>query len=248
MFGCDLDLASAQLTKKRVEQEVEGSNVEVVQADVTKRAEVEGLVKKCIDSFGRIDVLVCNVGKSAPGGPAEMSDEVWQSQLNVNLTSAFLCTGQVLPLMEKQKSGAIILLSSIAGKGYAGRSHVGYSSTKAALVTMAQTLGCRYATQGIRCNAVVPGLIHTPLVARLASEYNDGDYEGLVAKRASEVPMKRMGSGMFSIQADVSYSELTSAAFEVAQAIAFLASNEASGYVTGTQLIVDGGITASVHS
>lgn len=97
--------------------------------------------------------------------------------------------------MEKQGSGAIVLLSSVAGKGFAGRSHVGYSTTKAALISMAQTIGCRYAEQGIRCNAIVPGLIHTPLVARLAFEYNNGDYEGLVAKRANEVPMKRMGTG-----------------------------------------------------
>jgi len=96
---------------------------------------------------------------------------------------------------------------------------------------MAQTLGCRYAPHGIRVNAVVPGLIHTPLVARLAFEYNNGDYEGTVRKRAEAVPMGRMGT-----------------AFEVAQAIAFLSSHEASSYMTGTQLILDGGISANVHS
>lgn len=130
---------------------------------------------------------------------------------------------------------------------YAGRSHVGYSTTKAALVNMAQTIGCRYAEQGIRCNAVVPGLIHTPLVARLAREYNNGDYEGLVSKRANSVPMRRMGSGksrnrfFFAMNPNSS-----SSAFDVAQAIAFLASAEASGYVTGSQLTVDGGLSALV--
>ena len=94
---------------------------------------------------------------------------------------------------------------------------------------MAQTLGCCYAPHGVRVNAVVPGLIHTPLVARLAVEYNDGDYEGTLSKRAASVPMGRMGT-----------------AFEVAQAIAFLSSHEASGFVTATQLIVDGGMTALV--
>ncbi|KAK5097520.1 hypothetical protein LTS08_006933 [Lithohypha guttulata] len=231
IFGCDLDLPSAELTKERVEQCVENADITVVQADVTKRKEVESVVEKCLTKYGRIDILVCNVGKSAPGGPAEMSDEVWQSQLDVNLTSAFLCTGQVLPIMEKQSSGSIILLSSIAGKGFAGRSHIGYSTTKAALVNMAQAIGGRYAGRNIRCNAVVPGLIHTPLVARLAYEYNNGDYEGLVTKRGNSVPMGRMGT-----------------AFDVANAIAFLASNEAAGYITGTQLTVDGGLTAVVGS
>lgn len=76
IVGCDLDLASAELTKKRVEENVRGAQIEVTSADVTKREEVENLVKQCMDLHGRIDVLVCNVGKSAPGGPAEMSDEV----------------------------------------------------------------------------------------------------------------------------------------------------------------------------
>lgn len=76
IFGCDLNLESAELTKQRVEQDVPGAEVEVVKTDVTKRAEVETLVNQCMQRYGRIDVLVCNVGKSAPGGPAEMSEEV----------------------------------------------------------------------------------------------------------------------------------------------------------------------------
>lgn len=111
--------------------------------------------------------------------------------------------------MEKQQSGAIVLVSSVAGKGYAGRSHVGYSTTKAALISMAQTVACRYAEQGIRCNAVVPGLIHTPLVARLAHEYHGGDYDGLVARRANEVPMKKMGYGSYVLCTKIKQNELT---------------------------------------
>lgn len=76
IFGCDINLTSAQLTKTRVEDSVKNARIDIIQIDVTKRSEVEDLVKKCIDKHGRIDVLVCNVGKSAPGGPAEMSDEV----------------------------------------------------------------------------------------------------------------------------------------------------------------------------
>lgn len=76
IFGCDIDLASAELTKERVEEEVKDARIEVKKADVTKRAEVVELVKQCMDMHGRIDVLICNVGRSAPGGPAEMTDEV----------------------------------------------------------------------------------------------------------------------------------------------------------------------------
>lgn len=76
VFGCDIDLASAELTKQRVKQDLPDAVIHVMQADVTKQEEVENLVKSCIQTHGRIDVLVCNVGKSAPGGPAEMSQEV----------------------------------------------------------------------------------------------------------------------------------------------------------------------------
>lgn len=76
IFGCDLDITSAELTKTRVTELIPDARIEIVQADVTKRGEVENLVKKCMATHGRIDVLVCNVGKSAPGGPPEMSDEV----------------------------------------------------------------------------------------------------------------------------------------------------------------------------
>lgn len=75
IFGCDLDLKAAEATRTRIHEEIKDAQIEVVQADVTKRSEVEALVAKCIERYGRIDVLVCNVGKSAPGGPAEMTDE-----------------------------------------------------------------------------------------------------------------------------------------------------------------------------
>lgn len=75
IFGCDIDLASAERTVTRVHEDLKDAEIQVVQADVTKRDEVKALVTKCIEKYGRIDVLVCNVGKSAPGGPPEMSDE-----------------------------------------------------------------------------------------------------------------------------------------------------------------------------
>ena len=88
IFGCDINLASAALTKKRVEETVGDAVIDVVQTDVTKRDEVKQLVAECMEKHGRIDVLVCNVGKSAPGGPAEMTDEVrfdiWDSMTNKN--------------------------------------------------------------------------------------------------------------------------------------------------------------------
>lgn len=75
IFGCDIDLNSAELAKKRIQQEISKAEIDVIKADVTQRAEVEALVNQCMQKYGRIDILVCNVGKSAPGGPAEMSEE-----------------------------------------------------------------------------------------------------------------------------------------------------------------------------
>ncbi|KMP03993.1 hypothetical protein DIZ76_013502 [Coccidioides immitis] len=226
IFGCDLNLSAAQHTQRRIV--AEGADCTVVATDVTKGDEVKALVDACVQRYGRIDILINNVGKSEPGGPAEMSEETWAQQTDVNLKSVYLCCHHVLPVMEAQETGGVVVnVSSIAGIRYIGKPQVAYSATKAAVQQFTKATAVIYAKRGVRLNTVVPGLIDTPLVGILANKYAGGDLEGFTAKRHQAVPMGRMGD-----------------AIDVANAVAFFAS-DSSKYITGQELVVDGGITSS---
>jgi len=227
IFGCDLKLESAQATQKRLVAEFGEGCCEVIAADVTKSSDVQALVEACVEKYGRIDVLVNNVGLSMKGGPADMDEDTWDAQTDVNLKSVYLCCNRVLPIMEKRGKGVVINISSIAGMRYIGKPQVAYSATKAAIIQFTKATAVLYAQKGIRLNVVVPGLMHTPLISVLADKYANGDLEGLVKTRNAQVPMGRMGNS-----------------FDVANAAVFLASDNAN-YITGQKLVVDGAITCS---
>ena len=227
VFGCDLNLEAAQATRDLILKE--GGMAEVQASDVTKAAEVKALVDACLARFGRIDILVNNVGRSEPGDPVTMAEEVWDEQMDVNVKTAFLTCKHVLPVMERQGGGSVINIASIAGLRYIGKPQVAYAAGKAAMMQLTQTTAVIYAARQIRLNSVVPGLVFTPLVKRLADKYAKGDFEGFVAHRHKQVPMGHMGD-----------------AWDVANAVVFLASDEAK-YITGQQIVVDGGITAATR-
>jgi NAD(P)-dependent dehydrogenase (short-subunit alcohol dehydrogenase family) len=224
VYGVDLDMDAAQVTADIVAGE--GNRLHVGRCDVTDGAQVDALMRDCLARFGRIDILINNVGRSEPGNPGTMDEETWRRQIDLNLTSAFLTSKAALPVMAEQGAGAIINISSIAGQRWVGKDQVAYATAKAGLIHFTKVTAVAYAAKGVRMNCVVPGLMMTPIVQRLADKYNAGDYEGMVAKRNAQVPMGRMGD-----------------AWDVAHAALFLASDEAR-YVTGTELVVDGGITA----
>lgn len=223
IFGFDKNLPAAQRTAGQIAEE--GFEVEVMGADATSREDFERAVAACLDRFGRLDILINNVGQSEPGDPATMSEETWHQQIDLNLNSAFLGCKAALPVMTRQGKGVIVNIASVAGLRYIGKPQVGYAAAKAALIQMTKTTAVIYGERGVRLNCVVPGLVFTPLVRRLAEKYAGGDFEGFVNKRHRQVPMGRMGD-----------------AWDVAHATAFLASDEA-GYITGHCLVVDGGIT-----
>lgn len=228
VFGTDLNLAAAEETRAIIEKE--GGTCIVRQCNMTAPNEVKAAVDACVEHFGRIDILVNNVGGSAPGDPVAMPEEVWDAQLDHNLKTAFLCCKHVLPVMEKQSSGAIVNISSVAGFSHqvGGRVHVGYATAKSGLVGFTQSTAIAYVKKGIRCNLVVVGTMHTPLVEhRLTKQLGAADAAALIAKRHAAVPIGRMGD-----------------AWDVANAVVFLASDEAR-YITGTKLVVDGGLTAA---
>lgn len=227
IIGIDRDPAALEETGRLITEE--GGSFTGHACDVTDEASVAALFKLIVRDFGRLDILVNNVGRSEPGGPVELTPEVWDEQMDVNLTSAFLTCKHALPMMEEQGGGAVVNVSSIAGLRYIGKPQVAYAAAKAALIQMTKTTAVIYADRGIRLNCVVPGLMDTPLVRRLAEKYAGGDYEGFAATRAKQVPMGRMGDS-----------------FDVAHAALFLASDEAR-YITGTEIVVDGGITAATR-
>lgn len=220
----DRDAASAEETTALIR--AEGGVAETLIGDVARQADVERLFAAARTRFGSVDVLHHNVGIGKTGGPMETSAEDLDRIHGVNVRSLLLCTQQVLPGMVEQGRGAIIAIASVAGMRYVGYPHLAYSVTKAAVMQFTRMVAQQYARHGIRANTVVPGLIDTPRIATtVASMYSEASLDEARRERARQVPMGRMGS-----------------AWEVAHACAFLAS-DAAAYVTGSELVVDGGIT-----
>lgn len=221
----DRSADAAEETAKLIGQE--GQTCLVVGADVLELESVAAMVQSTLDRYGRIDSLVNNVGGSITGGPVEMSVEAFRAQLDLNLTTAFITCKAVLPTMSTQASGSIINIGSIGGMRHLGHDHVGYSAAKSGLVQFTRQLAVRYGPEGIRCNTVVPGMIDTPLLEhRVAKQSGRADLETLRKQAAGRVPLGRRGD-----------------AWDVAYAALFLASDE-SRYVSGTEILVDGGLMA----
>ena len=196
-----------------------------VQADVADPDAMAQAVQAVMAEYGRIDVLQANAGIGKVGGPEDIALADWERIQKVNVDSLLIASRLILPIMSKQGGGAIVTVSSVAGLRYLGYPHLAYNVTKAAVIQFARMIAQQYAGQGIRANTVVPGLIDTPRVrTNVARMFSPDDFEAAKAARDRQVPIGRMGTP-----------------WEVANAVAFLASDEAS-YITGTELVVDGGL------
>ena len=162
-----------------------GFNIEVVKADVSNRNEVNSLIEFAIKKFKKIDILVNNAGISLEGLFTDVSEEMWQKIINVNLNSVFNCTQEVLKYMIKEKSGRIINISSIWGETGAS-CEVAYSTTKAAINGMTKALAKEVGLSNIRVNAIAPGIINTDMNSRLS-------YEELEQIK-EQIPLNRIGN------------------------------------------------------
>lgn len=224
VFAVDINIHAAEETKSIIDKEGGISTVQKV--DVTKADEVNAMVDRCIETYGRVDVLHNNVGIVVAGGPVETSEQTWDRVMAINLKSMFLTSKYVIPHMEKQGGGVITNISSIAAIRYTGIPYITYYTTKAAILGFTQCIALQYATKNIRANSILPGLMHTPMfVEPLKEAYAGGDIEKMFEIRNRQCPTGKMGD-----------------AWDVAHAALYLASDEAK-YVTGVQLVVDGGIT-----
>ncbi|MBI4632482.1 MAG: SDR family oxidoreductase [Deltaproteobacteria bacterium] len=202
-----------------------GGRALAMKVDVMSSAEIKNMVQQVMDTFGRVDILVNNVGVSPKGPKGEglrtwlISDEEWDFTMRVNLTSAFYCCREVIPHMMSRKSGKIVLMSSSVGKQGAGggTAIAPYGASKAGVINLTFTLARELASQNIRVNSVSPGLVEGTMMRASASpESNE--------RAAQKIPLKRFGKPA-----------------ELAEAIYFLVS-PASSYITGEILDCNGGM------
>ncbi len=229
VFAIDINEGAALETKAIIE--AEGGTCRAHQADVTDSDAIAHAVEACIAAYGGVDVLHNNVGIVIDGGPVETAEDDWERGVRVNLKSAYLMCKHVLPAMESRGGGSIINVSSTAGIRWMNVPYTVYAATKAALLGLTHNVAGQYAARNIRCNAILPGIIDTPLLRKmLADIYAAEDIPALIERRDSHIPMRRMGD-----------------AWDVAYAALYLASDEAK-YVTGAQLAVDGGMSISAMS
>jgi len=195
-----------------------GRQSRAVAADVSSPQDVAGLVEQTIASFGRIDILVNNAGITRDQLLMRMSDDDWDSVLQVNLKSAFLCTRGVLRHMVKQRWGRIVSISSVVGiVGNAGQAN--YAATKAGIIGFTRSVAKEVASRGITANAIAPGFIDTEMTQKLSEEQRQGAQK--------QIPVGYLGAPQ-----------------DIAEAVAFLASEEAR-YITGQVLNVDGGLAGA---
>jgi NAD(P)-dependent dehydrogenase (short-subunit alcohol dehydrogenase family) len=222
----DRDGSSADETRAMIE--AEGGRASTCEADVSREENCVRAVQTCLDRYGQVDVLHNNVGIGArDAGVTTIEVEHFERILRVNLEAPMLMCKHALPSMRERRSGAIVNVSSIASIASA-TGMIGYKTSKAALNALTQTLANANARYGIRANAILPGLINTPMAIEGISRARGVPREELIAQRDRQVPLGGMGS-----------------AWDVANAALFLASDEAK-FITGVLLPVDGGQSARV--
>jgi len=190
-----------------------------VKCDVTKKEEVEEMVKKAVEKFGKVDILVNNAGICQFKPFLELTEEEWDRTLDINLKGYFLCAQAAAKEMVQRKSGVIINIASVAmgqaGVGFPTLVH--YCASKGAIVAMTEALALELAPYNIRVNAISPGAIETPMIDPLKKDPKA--IEGMLAR----IPMHRVGKTE-----------------EVSNLVLFLAS-DASSYITGSTVVIDGG-------
>ncbi len=219
----DRRIDSAEETKDMID--AEGGRSFAFEADITHSDDCKRMAEKCMETYGKIDILHNNVGIGEAGGPVELSEEDWERVINTNLKSAYLTCKYVLPHMEKQGSGAIVNISSMAAIRFAPYPMLAYSASKAGMNALTRSIAMQYAHQGVRANAIMPGLINTPMAIEGISVRLGIEKEDLIRMRDAAVPMNHMGE-----------------AWDIAYAALFLVSDEAK-YITGVILPVDGGLS-----
>lgn len=223
IMAVDRDLALAEETSLLVKQA--GGDSFSFKADVTKESDLAAMIAEAQKRWGRLDILHYNVGVSIAGGDAplaEITEEAFDRVVAINLRGAVMACKHAVPVMRAQKSGVILMISSLAAiEKYP---YVAYKATKSAMIAFTKQVAIQNAEYGIRANAILPGLMDTPMAVDTRARKLGKSRAEVAAMRDARVPLRRrMGT-----------------AWDVANAALFLASDEAN-FITGVDLLVDGG-------
>lgn len=222
---CMVDLSpQVEKTAQRLREEY-GAQIVTVVANVAKKDDMLAAVAKAAQTFGEINVACCNAGVCRLAPFEEMSDEIRDFHIDVNIKGVWNTCQAVIPYMLKQGGGSIVIASSVTGDIVADAGEAAYAMSKAALVGLTKCLAVEYAGRNIRVNCSQLGYARTPMVEKMAVESNPEDPESAIADIARGVPMKRLAKPI-----------------EVGELFAFLGSDESS-YLTGSQVVIDGGST-----
>jgi NAD(P)-dependent dehydrogenase (short-subunit alcohol dehydrogenase family) len=228
--GADLVLVDrepdrAEITRKEIEQA--GGRAIVVEGDVTSAADCERMTQAAIAEFGRLDILINNVGVSIPGSILDMAEDTWDQIITINLKSVYLVSRYAIPAMAETGGGSIVNISSIGALRAIG--FAAYSAAKGGMISLSQEMAAAHGPQGVRVNVVVPGSVQTPRT-KGASEKLGQDLSEIQKRSAAVLPLGTVtrGTGW-----DIGYAAL------------FLASDEAS-WITGQVLAADGGASVTL--
>ena len=213
----DLDQGRARATERQIADD--GGTASVFEADVTDEPACRALIDACTDRYGRIDILVNNVGALGPGKVTDIEDEAWSRALDGNLKSAALVSKFTVPQMAAGGGGSIIHVSSIDGLRAGASLNVPYSVAKGGLVTLTKAMAVHHGRDNIRVNCIAPGHLHAPFVASMTEEQ--------LELRRKAAPLGTTGD-----------------AWDVAWAAVFLASDEAR-WISGVILPIDAGLLAA---
>lgn len=219
----DVD-AAVEETAARLRQEY-GAEIITAMANVADKAQMQAAAAQTAEQFGRLDIACCNAGVCRLAPFEEMSDEMRDFHIDVNIKGVWNTCQAVIPYMLEQGKGSIVIASSVTGDIVADAGEAAYAMSKAALVGLTKCLAVEYASRNIRVNCTQLGYARTPMVEKMAVESNPADPESAIADIAKAVPMQRLAKPT-----------------EVGELFAFLGSDEAS-YLTGSQVVIDGGST-----
>jgi hypothetical protein len=222
---CMVDLSKdVEKTAERLRKEYNAEIITFV-GSVSDKEQMKAAVAKTVEKFGEINVVCCNAGVCKLAPFEEMTDEIRDFHIDVNIKGVWNTCQAAIPYLLKNGGGNIVIASSVTGDIVADAGEAAYAMSKAALVGLTKCLAVEYADRNIRVNCTQLGYARTPMVEKMALESNPADPESAINDIAKGVPMKRLAKPV-----------------EVGELFAFLGSDESS-YITGAQIVIDGGST-----